>query len=232
MSIQCLSGFYNPLPGATNETACTRCPVRTTTLTSAAVSREECICQRGFIRQDGDCVPCRVGMGCDTPGTTAHSMDVRRGYWRAPNSTDVRRCPDSSVGCAVSDAAAVCNASQSSCIGGIGEALCAPGLTGTYCRLCVQQSVNGTLMYYKGATSSATAECAECERDDIVGKFVGVYIAIVMGVLAVVVALIVLYERAEPHQQLKVKWLWRASTPHNKLKVQAQRTAQRTGLHP
>ena len=106
--IACSENTYNPLPKASHQTNCTRCPERTTTLAlSARTSVEDCSCSEGFYFAPDNhtegrdeqctarCCTCPVGTTCDTGSISLAMLPLERGYFRlARDSIDVRRCPD------------------------------------------------------------------------------------------------------------------------------------------
>ena len=167
------------------------------------------------------CALCVVGSACPSAGTTLRTLTLRPAFWRpAENSTDVRRCPDASSGCA-RDSDTICNATTSGCVGGNElNVLCAEGLGGAFCRLCAPRDhENRSLVYYKPATQTTRPSCASCEADGVVGSYFGVVLGGVVGVLALVRLLLVAFHRAPPRVQRLVQRLWHASTPYNKLKL-------------
>ena len=132
----------------------------------------------------------------------------------------MRRCPDSTAGCAVSDDTGVCDTSTSGCTGGNDtDALCAGNLLGTFCRAC--PSGNGSTdarVYYRAATETAVATCASCEG--VVGRYVGIWAALSMAALALPYALAWATRKLLPsHVSKTCSRLWHASTPHISLKI-------------
>ena len=106
----CSANTYNPLPNAFDQTNCTRCPERTTTLERTAPdSIEDCVCSEGlYLPSDnrtmasehctGRCCVCPVGALCTAPAISLVTLPLRPGYYRpSRESIDVRRCPDVSV---------------------------------------------------------------------------------------------------------------------------------------
>eukprot|EP00900_Chrysochromulina_parva_P018321 jgi/Chrpa1/26490/Chrysochromulina_OHIO_Genome00027944-RA len=51
LEVACEQGFYNPTTDAASQTACLRCPDRSTTNGTAATNVSECVCQASFVRQ-------------------------------------------------------------------------------------------------------------------------------------------------------------------------------------
>jgi len=51
LEVACEQGFYNPTTNAASQTACLRCPDRSTTNGTAATNVSECVCQASFVRQ-------------------------------------------------------------------------------------------------------------------------------------------------------------------------------------
>ena len=234
-------GFFNPYAGAGNETACERCPPRSTTLGDASTSKDSCVCDPGLYYSPDSkvCVPCPFGVRCPSIGTTVETLHIERGYYRLSNaSTDVRRCPDAAVNC--SDAPE-CLESTSGCRGGTSgttaiarrrleggllppgpeESLelisgCSASLTGVFCQLCVPRS-DGTRVYYSAATSRQVARCEECNhaaRDNILRVF-GILVALAVGAVALFATFRFMPSRHR--EQLRNAWL--VFTPHVKLKI-------------
>ena len=90
---------YNPLPGASNESACLPCPEKAFTGVDRATSRDECICFRGYyMNSTGVCDACVTGADCSSVGSELRSLKLKPGYWRpSAESADVRRCSDAGV---------------------------------------------------------------------------------------------------------------------------------------
>ena len=239
--IPCLQNFFNPLPAATNETACERCPPRSQTRASASASADECICEGGrfYNRTSDACDLCLFGTACPDKGTTVQTMVITPGYYRLSSSSlDVRRCPDASVNC--SDAP-VCPESTSGCSGtasgtaapssavamrrleGNGDDAhatidgCRANLTGTFCQLCAPRS-DGLRVFYSAASSRQAAQCKGCfntARDNIL---------IALSILAALAlaALVLLFFYAHYLSELRRTQLrdaWHKFTPHVKLKI-------------
>lgn len=167
----CSPGTYNPTSNATDQSACTLCPLHSTTVVSGqnmegTPSVDYCKCKDGFYDQNitgapprtPQCMRCIVGATCHGIGTTLHDISLSPGYYRASVfSEDVRRCPDAELGC--EEGKSSCPETTSGCLETDG-APCRPGLTGVYCRECT----NKTNHYFRGATDSTNATCEQCDR--------------------------------------------------------------------
>ncbi|KOO20783.1 protein serine threonine [Chrysochromulina tobinii] len=87
LEVACEQGFYNPTTNAASQTACLRCPDRSTTNGTAATNVSECVCQASFVRQldaagnpqcvcaagreligGVQCAPCKIGTYKDWTG--------------------------------------------------------------------------------------------------------------------------------------------------------------------
>lgn len=240
-AVECLVGFYSAQVNATNETACERCPRDSTTLAPASTSRSQCVCQSGRYNNETtpgsvNCVPCIVGVNC-TNASSVRTLAIELGYWRpTPTSIDVRRCPDSTAGCANSDEAGVCRESTSGCLGGTflqadpgrrlvgagndGAAagpLCRRGLSGAFCRACPDNDDSAPWVYYKPATQTEFAKCDECGT--VVGRYFAVWIAILVVLLLVFYLLRLLRQRATLRVLEQAARLYRVSSPHVKIKL-------------
>ena len=104
-SIACLTGFYQPEHGATNQTACRPCPTNSTTIGEASTSINDCVCKAEFVyvrlnetdpddanvnstdadmiemlRTGGYCSRCKAGSTCPHIGTTVDDLPVKHGY--------------------------------------------------------------------------------------------------------------------------------------------------------
>ena len=124
-----------------------------------------------------------VGCDCDSqpPGVMIDTLPILPGHWRpsagaARNharhlsanlsgfmraSIDVRRCPDASTNCSGLPA---CRQTTSGCRGGHDsehDQLCHPGLSGVFCRTCVQPA-NGMRFHYSRASETEVASCKQC----------------------------------------------------------------------
>jgi hypothetical protein len=199
LEVECDFGFYNPSLNANNQTACLKCPERSTTIAKASTRSDECVCEAGYFDADEGagvrCKLCASGTSCSAVGTTLAALPLRRGYYRRLlSTTDVRRCPDAAVNCTASE----CPESTTGCRGtvllastnasnAIADALgCAPGLTGVYCMSCDRESsaanASSEQLYYAPATSSAIASCKPC------GDTLALTVAQAIGILAIIVA--------------------------------------------
>ncbi|CAL1137727.1 unnamed protein product [Cladocopium goreaui] len=70
---RCAFGQYQ---NATGQSQCRKCPAERTTLGLGSESLAECVCKAGSIEEDGQCVPCGIGLSCPVAskvaGLTAH----------------------------------------------------------------------------------------------------------------------------------------------------------------
>ena len=221
--IPCLEGFFNSATGSTNETACERCPPRSTTVGVASTSRDSCVCDPGLYLDtiSRACVPCQFGTTCPGVGTTVATLTIMPGYYRLSNaSADVRRCPDASANC--SDAPE-CHQTTSGCrsTGTATSDGCQESLTGVYCRICSRQP-DGLRVYYSAASGQQVAQCKGCydsARDTILIAF-GVIVASVIAVLIIVLIYrSCLADCLGEHHQKQLSDAWRKFTPHVKLKI-------------
>ena len=170
--VNCSLSFFNPLPGANNESACLRCPDFSSTTEEGATSKADCKCAKGYfssahVLQALQCHICGVGTECTSPGVELTSLPLQPGYYRIANSSsDVRRCPGPSRG-------------NSACHGGDRFAnQCRSGLTGIYCEQCV----NKTGHFYQAGTRTSAASCEACSSS---GTLLAVELFLVIVVLAV-----------------------------------------------
>jgi len=223
--ISCSENTYNPLPNASRQTDCTRCPERTTTLTlDGRTSVDDCSCSEGFYfapenHTEGRegciarCCTCPIGTNCTYGSISLATLPLARGYFRlARGSVDVRRCPDAAANCSANSH---CPLSTSGCRGGDGDT-CMPGLNGTFCRSCAEP-----FHYYVRATTEAVAHCEPCEE---VSSSRSVVIILLFLSCAVVVAFIaVIFTRMPANAQQLLRQLWHAATQiyrlPNKLKI-------------
>ena len=74
LEVECDFGFYNPTYNANNQTACIKCPERSTTQAMASTRADECVCEKSFFDADGGagvaCELCVSGTNCSRVGTT------------------------------------------------------------------------------------------------------------------------------------------------------------------
>jgi hypothetical protein len=214
---------------ATSQADCTRCPDSSTSAPNST-RLTDCLClgataTAGFFNNASDrgeveCVSCVVGTNCSAAGADLHSLSIRRGFWRpSARSIDVRRCPDSTAGCAVSDDTGVCNQSNSGCVGGNrAYALCRGNLSGAFCRACPRNRAgDDTWVYYRPATQTLVADCAPC--DGVVASHVGIWVALLFGVCMLAYAISCAQNNAPPRVAKACRRLWDASMPQDKLKV-------------
>ena len=142
--VRCGRNTYNERFGAFDQRSCLLCPINSHTVVEGATHASACICDVSYvqIRSNGStrCDVCPEGGLCSNAGTTLENLTLQSGYWRATaNSTSIIRCPDAALG-------------NSACQGGTG-APCKPGLTGAYCRVCVDDWA-----YY----DERDADCKSC----------------------------------------------------------------------
>ena len=133
-SIACTRGTFNRHANADNATACVSCPLHATTLFTNSTAAADCGCEPGFYQDGERCAPCPIGTDCSALfGVTLRVLPLKRGYYRSsPTSVDVRRCPDASANCTLSE----CDGGlMSGCLGEPTQP-CADGLTGHYCSAC------------------------------------------------------------------------------------------------
>ena len=222
-TVACLVGYYNPVPGALNQTACIRCPDHARTVTEGATSIEDCICDAEyydiFDGQGIQCALCPSGAQCEdrrTTGISLSTLPVKRGYYRHSNSSvDVRRCPDAAVGCADKPE---CAESKSGCRGTVdGGAPCYPELTGVFCRECAVRN-DGKVAYYKPADDRDRATCKACE--DTLGFTLGIGSCTLL-VLALIGSLLHrgYHLIVSPQHRAQFSAAWRTFAPLNKLKL-------------
>jgi len=186
--IPCAQSTFNSRSGSFDQTDCIRCPERTTTQSDGSLSQSECSCAEGYFfateeytRGRSECTPvgrnestpcctCPIGARCQggsrgiglpQEAIAIQNLPIRPGYFRLSTSTvDVRRCPDSAANCS---GHAECPQTASGCAGGNDENMCRPGLTGTFCRSCMESQ-----HYYEPATSGrdpqSYAHCESCRN--------------------------------------------------------------------
>ena len=175
--IMCSQNTYNPNPGAYLSTNCTSCPGRfTSTLgLEGRTSIDDCACSRTFFLApptmnltgmedecEERCCTCPIGTDCPG-GVMLEHLPVVRGYYRrSPDQIDVRRCPDASANCPPGES--ICADSTSACRGGRNATnatseMCHAGLTGIFCRACVQP-----FEFFVHAEQGADAHCEPCEN--------------------------------------------------------------------
>ena len=175
--IACSENTYNPEPRSGKQTDCLRCPERTNTLElDARTSEDDCSCNQGYYYAPANftvgrdecvarCCTCPVGTGCDYGSITLAALPVSPGFFRLSNdSVDVRRCPDAATNCS---ALSECSWTSSGCAGGRSEDLCHPGLTGAFCRSCIEP-----YYFYKRATEDNVAHCESCSSVSTSGPVV------------------------------------------------------------
>ena len=110
------------------------------------------------------CRMCMIGTTCTEPGLTTETLVLAPGNWRiAPESTDVRRCPDGHKENATS-----CVGTEAEEAGGLLG--CHNDTTGVYCRKCKDDA-----FYF----SKSGSVCLPCQGSASVATVVGVPIIIV-----------------------------------------------------
>lgn len=217
--VPCGENKWNNESGSHDQQDCRLCPPFSSTLgIQNASSREQCKCDvdqfdNSFITgaDQPDCRQCRVGTSCPEKGTTLETLPLSPGFWRASAaSLDVRRCPDAAENCA----SAICDNSSSGCRGGVdSSAYCASSLDGPLCRLCKNVTDR---VYYVPADGGRAATCEAC--DDMVGRNVGIAVAIIVGLVLALLVLRMLacscpsYAKTLNRYQTAVK-------PESKLKI-------------
>jgi hypothetical protein len=138
-----------------------------------------------------ECCTCPIGTDCWNKGhvITLETLPVRPGFYRLPNSIDVRRCPDAAANCPNGESS--CSNSTSACLGGTDASrLCRSegNITGVLCRLCVDERT----MYFVEAQNDEPARCDLCSG----GAFAPLWLFLLFALLVVVA--VVLLRRHEP----------------------------------
>jgi hypothetical protein len=129
----CQEGYYSS-GGNKSITlnSCKACPDKSTTLSEASSTIEDCLCVSDYYDSNGlvaevVCKPKPAGSFAPT-GTLATTLTVKAKYWRADDTSEVRECPYPNV-----------------CKGGVmrdqnysanSSVLCSNGTCGAFCRLC------------------------------------------------------------------------------------------------
>ena len=210
--IPCSENTYNPDAGAYLITNCTRCPERTTTLgRDAQTSVDGCSCSVGFYKAPPDfvvgrdecidqCCSCPVsGTRCTNGSITLIDLPIAPGYFRpSDGSVDVRRCPDAAVNCS---GRSECAWSTSGCQGGRDGNLCREGLTGTFCRSCVED-----FHFYQPAETGVNAHCKPCVNVSSSRGGTLLIAAASVALAAIVVVLVV--RRLTPERKQRVVAAW------------------------
>ena len=103
------------------------------------------------------------------------------GYFRLNEGTyDVRRCPDAAANCPAGES--TCLMTTSACAGGRNmSTICQPGLTGTFCRSCVE-----SYQFFVKAERGVVAHCELCDNALSVGSLLGTAAVALGTVLSVV----------------------------------------------
>ena len=111
-------------------------------------SRDECLDR---------CCTCPVGSDCSGGAITLADLPILPGYFRRSfDHIDVRRCPDAAANCR--GGKSTCLSTTSACQGGRShDAICRPGLTGIFCRSCVEADE-----YFSSAERGVNATCKPC----------------------------------------------------------------------
>ncbi len=105
------------------------------------------------------------GVNGTAEGMSTTSLDVLPGFWRLPNSADVRKCHTEEI-----------------CVGGFrADELCLVGYDGPYCGTCAKGYAA------TGSDSSADLKCFECKRLSTTSKY------LYLGVACAVIFAAVLY---------------------------------------
>ena len=217
--IICSQNTYNSNPGAHLSTNCTACPGRfTSTLgLEGRTSYDDCACSRTFFLApltmnltgmedvcEERCCVCPIGTDCPG-GVTLANLPVVPGYYRrSPDQIDVRRCPDASANCAPGES--ICTNSTSACRGGQNATnttsqMCHSGLTGIFCRTCVEPS-----KFFVHAQQGAEAHCESCEN--AVSRTFWIIMAVLASVsLVTTLATIALARHSHQHMRSMVERL-------------------------
>ena len=166
-AIKCGRGTYNEHFNASDQSACTYCPLNSDTDGEGKTELSDCFCDIGHFAlwTDGNlrCAMCPVGANCTAPGATLGSLILDEGHWRKSRYTiDIRRCPGRRDGSA-------CEPSR-----------CKAGTTGPYCGLC---NATDSLVYF----GTDRMECLPCNDSTamlpliIVGAFI-LFICVLLAV--------------------------------------------------
>ena len=233
--VSCPLGTYNPLEDQDFATACVVCPLNSYTKETNSTSRSACVCDDGFYDANSslavdadlisamisagndpvtmmaavvDCHTCPVGTLC-AQGSTLEALPLARGFFRVDGTTtDVRKCPDADANCSTTFGSDACE-SSSGCLGGTNaSSMCAPGLTGTFCRTCDQDSTD---VYYVEGTKGEEAHCEAC------GNNLPQTAALVALVLLALASALMLLSYAQRHEHFG--WFMDTFKPHNKVHI-------------
>ena len=210
--IPCSENTYNPNAGAYLITNCTRCPERTTTLgKDAQTSVNNCSCSVGFYRAPLDfvsgrdecidqCCSCPVsGTRCTNGSINLVDLPIAPGYFRpSDGSVDVRRCPDAAVNCS---GRSECAWSTSGCQGGRDGNLCREGLTGAFCRSCIED-----FHFYQPAETGVNAHCQPCVN--ISSSRGGTLLIVAVSVTLVAIAIVAIVRRLTPERKQCIVNVW------------------------
>lgn len=209
----------------TNFTACAACPDDS----RQSADGSSCVCDPGFFNSAMNatspdslsCDRCPVGVDCAAGGIRLSTLPVRPAFYRRSNrSSDVRKCPDAAENCGKSSA---CKNSSSGCHA-IGSESCLSGLTGTYCRLCLD--THNT--YYRPAQGARKAECVRC--GETIGTTIGVGITLLLAALLVAYLLHRWSRTLRPDVIQKWRRVHNTYALGNKVKVRSGRGRARGGL--
>ena len=178
-------------------------------IVQARVNRYLAIVSRNTSAAVINCQVCPYGTNC-MQGETLEALPLVRGFFRVgDDSTDVRKCPDADANCSVTFGTEAC-VSASGCIGGTdATALCASGLSGTFCRTCINDQAE-LLSFYVKADEIQEAHCRECGNNLAMSAFMAIVVLCGFGVAA---ALLVRLKRKPSFAYVMATF-----TPDNKLK--------------
>lgn len=189
--IACTRGTYNPEAAQSLGNACINCPEHATSAMNST-SILECYCDVGYVNVQRDprlaavCHRCSGGTLCAEEGIYIETLPLKVGFYRiSPHSLDVRRCPDASLNCTLTDGSyGECAHGTSACRGGVQQSArvmlpnssstcseimgtfneqCADGLVGPFCQLCDPTNTSfGKRRFYEGSSESRQAQCYDC----------------------------------------------------------------------
>ena len=179
-------------------------------IVQARVNRYLAIVSRNTSTAVINCQVCPYGTNC-MQGETLEALPLVRGFFRVgDDNIDVRKCPDADANCSTTFGTEAC-VSASGCIGGTdAAALCASGLSGTFCRTCINDQAE-LLSFYVKAGETQEAHCEECGNNLAMTAFVAIVVLCGFGVAA---ALLVRLKRKPSFAYVMATF-----TPQNKLKI-------------